>query len=107
MTPVSQVWQTPVRHAHRTGTSHASASSRRLWKAGAQRTFRPLRAKDTNGPTPADPAGWCGGRRGAAAMLGVLGGVEPKISVWMRLAATPQVPSSTARLFMKADGPHR
>ena len=39
-------------------------------------------AKDTNGPTPADPAGWCGGRRGAAAMPGVFGGVEPKISVW-------------------------
>ena len=27
---VSQVWQTPVRHAQRTGTSHASASSRML-----------------------------------------------------------------------------
>jgi hypothetical protein len=65
------------------------------------------RAKDTNGPTPADPAGWCGGRLGAAAMPGILGGFEPKISVWMRLAATPQVPSSTARSFMKADGPHR
>jgi hypothetical protein len=67
MSPVSQVWQTPVRHAHRTGTSHASASSMRLWKAGAQRTFRPLRAKDTNGSTPADPADWCGGRRIVAA----------------------------------------
>jgi hypothetical protein len=73
----------------------------------AERTFRPLRAKDTNGPTPADPAGWCSGRRGVAAMPGVLGGLEPKISVWMRLAATPQFPSSTARSFMKADGPHR
>ena len=68
MSPVSQEWHTPVRHAHRTGTSHASASSRMLSKAGAHGTFRPLRAKDTNGPTPADSAGWWGSRRGAAAM---------------------------------------
>ena len=27
---LAQVWQTPVRHDHRTGTSQASASSRRL-----------------------------------------------------------------------------
>jgi hypothetical protein len=27
---VSHVWQTPVRHDQRTGTSHASASSSRL-----------------------------------------------------------------------------
>ena len=28
--PLSQLWQTPVRQDHLTGTSHASASSRRL-----------------------------------------------------------------------------
>ena len=29
--PVSQLWQTPLRHDQRTGTSQASASSRMLW----------------------------------------------------------------------------
>ena len=29
--PLSQLWHTPLRHDHRTGTSHASASSSRLW----------------------------------------------------------------------------
>ena len=30
ISPDSQVWQTPDRHAHLTGTSQASANSRRL-----------------------------------------------------------------------------
>jgi hypothetical protein len=55
------LWQTPVRQDHRTGTSHASASSRRLCScAGRQRTVRPLRAKETTGPVPGAPVGACG-----------------------------------------------
>ena len=56
---------------------------------------------------PAGPAGWCGSRRGAAEMPGVFGGFEPKISVWMRLAATPQALSPAVRSLMKAGGPQR
>jgi hypothetical protein len=44
ISPVSQLWQTPVRHDQRTGTSHASASSSRLWKVDPQCTARLLRA---------------------------------------------------------------
>src|SRR5215470_6053172 len=57
---VSQVWQTPVRQDHRTGTSHASASSSRLWYLASQGNVSPLRAKETCGPKPAGPAGKCG-----------------------------------------------
>src|SRR3954452_17520861 len=62
--PVSQVWQTPVRHANRTGTSQASASSSKLGNDGPKRTLRQERATDTSGPVPGAPAGKCGGRRG-------------------------------------------
>src|SRR6266404_4698140 len=79
MRPVSQLWQTPVRHDHRTGTSHASASSRRFWNTGAQRTLRPLRAKDTSGPVPTGSAGGCGGLSGAAAIPGVRDGPAPDV----------------------------
>src|SRR6266702_2353603 len=57
---VSQVWQTPVRQDHRTGTSHASASSSRLWYFASQGKVIPLRAKETCGPKPAGSAGKCG-----------------------------------------------
>jgi hypothetical protein len=50
ISPISQVWHTPVRHDHRTGTSHASTSSRWLCLAESQRTSRVLRANDTSGP---------------------------------------------------------
>src|SRR5438067_2091413 len=62
--PHSQVWQTPVRHDQRTGTSQASASSSRLRNLGSQETVRPARAKEMLGPSPGDPAGACGSRRG-------------------------------------------
>src|SRR6516165_6999225 len=88
--PVSQVWQTPVRHDHRTGTSHASASSSRLRNSDRQRTFNPLRANETRGPVPSGPARVWGGGGSEGATPGVIGGAEPKISVWMRLAETPQ-----------------
>ena len=57
---VSQVWQTPVRQDHRTGTSHASASSSRLPYFVFQGNVSPLRAKETCGPRPAGSAGKCG-----------------------------------------------
>src|SRR6516165_2862434 len=90
MSPVSQLWQTPVRHAHRTGTSQASASSSRLLNAEPQWTLRLLRANDTSGPVPASPSGRCGGPPATAATPGVLDGPEPKISVWIRRVTTPQ-----------------
>src|SRR5580704_1133202 len=57
--PHSQVWQTPVRQAQRTGTSQASANSSRLWNLGSQETVRPARAKEILGPLPGDPADTC------------------------------------------------
>ena len=88
--PDSQVWQTPVRQAQRTGTSQASASSSRLWNLRCQGTVSPARAKEMLGPSPGDPAGACGGRRVSSFIPGVMGLLEPKISVWMRSRATPQ-----------------
>src|SRR3954453_17613591 len=89
--PHSQVWQTPVRHDQRTGTSQASASSSRLWYLGSQETVRPARAKEILGPVPDNPVGACGRRLGASFTPGVLGLPEPKTSVWMRSRATPQM----------------
>src|ERR1700727_2207899 len=89
--PHSQVWQTPVRQAQRTGTSQASANSSRLWNLGSQETVRPARAKEIPGPLPTEPSGACGGRRGASLMPGVLGLPEPKISVRTHSRATPQL----------------
>src|SRR5690349_25155321 len=61
--PLSQLWQTPVRHDQRTGTSQASASSSRLCSADERhRTNRPLRANDTSGPGSRAPVGGSGGR---------------------------------------------
>ena len=52
-TPVTHVWHTPLRHAYRVGTSHASANSRKVWKPGDHSTLSPLRANVTGGPDPA------------------------------------------------------
>src|SRR5947209_11752030 len=71
--PHSQVWQTPVRQDQRTGTSHASASSSRLWNLGSQATVRPVRAKETLGPSPGGPAGACGSGRGTSFTPGLMG----------------------------------
>src|SRR5689334_18093399 len=62
--PHSQVWQTPARQAQRTGTSQTSASSSRLWNFESQETVSPARANEIIGPSPGDPAGACGMRRG-------------------------------------------
>src|SRR6516162_11114459 len=90
ISPVSQLSQTPVRHDQRTGTSHASASSSRLWNAEPQWTVRLLRVKDTSGPTAAASAGGCGGGCGTAEMPGVFDGPDPKFSVYRQSRATPQ-----------------
>src|SRR5579862_4788843 len=79
--PHSQVWQTPVRQAQRTGTSQASASSSRLWNLGSQETVRPARANEIFGPLPGDPGGACGSRRGTFFTPGVMGSLEPNTSV--------------------------
>jgi hypothetical protein len=63
--PVSQVWHTPVRHDHFTGTSQASASSSRLRHEGSQPIVSPLRTNETRGPGPGGPGGGCGERFGA------------------------------------------
>src|SRR6266851_9299110 len=80
--PHSQVWQTPVRQDQRTGTSHASASSSKLWNFESQETVSPARAKEILGPSPGESIGACGRRRGASATPGVIGLPEPKTSVW-------------------------
>ena len=55
-----QVWQTPVRHDHLTGTSHASASSCKLPNLRSHATVIPLRANETEGPAPRGPSGMRG-----------------------------------------------
>src|SRR5277367_2058070 len=102
--PHSQIWQTPVRHDQRTGTSQASASSSRLSNLGFQETVRPARANEILGPLPGDPAGACGSRRGASFTPGVRDLPEPKISVWTRSRATPQPPSPAVKSSRKAGG---
>src|SRR5215472_2848996 len=105
--PHSQVWQTPVRQDQRTGTSQASASSSRLWYFESHETVSPARANEILGPSPGDPAGACGRRRGASFTPGMMGLPEPKISVWTRSPATPQPPSPAVKSSMKAGGPQR
>src|SRR6516164_705327 len=105
--PHSQVWQTPVRQAQRTGTSQASANSSRLWNLESQEAVRPARAKEILGPLPGDPAGACGGRRGTSFTPGVMGLPEPKISVWTRPRASPQLARPAVSSSRKAAGPHR
>src|ERR1700751_1344912 len=78
--PHSQGWQTPVRQDQRTGTAQASASSSRFWNLGSHETVRPPRANETLGPSPGDPAGACGSRRGVSFIPGVMGLPEPKTS---------------------------
>src|SRR5215813_10902657 len=105
--PHSQVWQTPVRHDQRTGTSQASASSSRLWNLESQGTVRPARANEILGPSPGEPAGACGSRRGTSSTPGVMDLPEPKISVWMQSWTTPQAPSPAVKSSRKVGGPQR
>ena len=90
--PVSQVWQTPVRHDQRTGTSHASASSSRLAVAGGA-TGRSGRCARTRprARRRARPAADAAAAAGAARCPGVGAGAAPKISVWIRAAGMPEL----------------
>src|SRR5437879_6154374 len=101
------MWQTPVRHDQRTGTSHASANSRRLVNFGFQGTLSPLRAKETCGPDPARPSGGCGKAEDDSAMPGVMALAAPKISSCTWLRETPNAASPEATSFKNAVGPHR
>src|SRR5581483_577876 len=107
MSPLSQLWHTPVRQDQRTGTSQASASSSKLAYDGPQQTLRPLRANDTMGPGPREPAGACGRGFADAAMPGVSDGPAPNNSVWIRSGATPNAWRADVRSLMKVAGPHR
>src|SRR5215469_6383790 len=79
--PLSQLWQTPVRHDQRTGTSHASASSKMLRYIDAfQCAETPLRANDTSGPVPSSSLGKCGVRAPAPTTPGVIDSLPLKIS---------------------------
>ena len=56
-TAVAQVWQTPVRHDHCVGTSHASASSSTDEYVSDHAAVSAERAKVTAGPAPGGPGG--------------------------------------------------
>src|SRR5215469_13848634 len=105
ISPVSQLWQTPVRHDQRTGTSHASASSSRLWNAEPQWTARLLRVKVISGPMSEAPSGGCGDRCEVAATPGVIDGPDPKFSVWRRRGDTPQPVRSATSPLINLVGP--
>src|SRR5271154_2956018 len=77
----SQVWQTPVRHDHRRGTSQASASSSKLENRESHETVSPLRINEICGPIPGSPAGGCPGGREDRAIPGVIGASGPNTSV--------------------------
>ena len=49
MRTLSQLWQTPVRQDHRTGTLHAAATSKTFWNDELQRTLRLLRERERPG----------------------------------------------------------
>ena len=79
-TAVTQVWQTPVRHDHCVGTSHASASSSTEVYRSDQAAVRPERAKVTAGPAPGVPGGWCGGGASVRTTPGLIGERDPNRS---------------------------
>jgi hypothetical protein len=77
----------PIRHDHRTGTSHASASSSKLANFGSPAVVIPLRANDRRARS------WRPGRCGVGttpAIPGVIASREPKISVRTFSASTTQ-----------------
>ncbi len=65
----------------RTGTSQASAKSRRLENFAFQHTFRPLHTSDTRGSERTGPSGGCGDACDGSTTPGVIGFPGPKISV--------------------------
>ena len=107
MSVVSQLWQTPVRHDQRTGTSHASASSSRLRVVVAPRDGEVAAGELDRRAVPGWPAGGCGGRAGVAAMPGVRPGAGPNGSVWMRAASRPSAARPALISSMNGAGPQR
>ena len=101
------MWQTPVRQAHLTGTSHASANSKRLPYLGLQGTVRPLRVKETIGPAPAVPEGGCGDMEVVLAIPGVMEDSAPNFSEWTLESGTPHDLNSVVKSERKAAGPQR
>src|ERR1700722_12699415 len=99
------MWQTPVRQAHLTGTSQASAKSRRLPYCELQGTVRPLRVKETAGPAPTLPEGGCGGTGVVLAIPGVMEDSAPNLSEWMRESGTPHDFNSVVKPERKSVGP--
>jgi hypothetical protein len=78
---VTHVWQTPLRHEKRVGTSQASANSRMLAYLEDQFAVIPLRENDTVGPVPAGPAGGCGRAVDFSTIPGLIGGRAPNNSL--------------------------
>src|SRR5580704_18442213 len=101
------MWQTPVRQAHLTGTSQASANSRRPPYCELHGTVRPLRIKDTIGPVPTLPEGGCGGMEGVLAIPGVMEDSVPNLSEWMLESGTSHNFNCVVKSERKAAGPHR
>src|SRR3984893_15631363 len=79
--PLSQLWHTPVRHDHRTGTEHASSNSSKLLKRTSQRAASLLLANVTSGPDPSGPIGKCGDWFGAPTTPGVRAPAGPNASL--------------------------
>src|SRR4029077_9083805 len=100
-----QVWQTPVRHDHCVGTSHASASSSTDAYSSDHPVVRPERAKVTAGPATGGPGGWCGGGASAPTTPGLIGDRELKRSVRMRGRSRRVWPRAAATSSMKVSGP--
>src|SRR5689334_6912892 len=108
-TGVMHVWHTPVRHAHRVRTSHASASSSNDPWGGAHSTDRPLRAKVTGnvgspGVTGTGPGG-CGWTAGAATTPGLTASRARNSSTWNRSGGTPRSVKSACMSRMNGSGP--
>src|SRR5262249_17233488 len=79
--PLSQLWQTPLRHAQRTGPSQAQAISKMLpYRDASQCAEMPLRANDTSGPVFPSPLGACGSCDVVPTTPGVMDSPPLKIS---------------------------
>ena len=84
-----QLWHTPVRHDQRTGTSQASASSRRLPYSGLHGTARLLRRTGLSARSRFGRRVGEAIRDGVSAMPGVWPGAGPKSPMWMQPGVDP------------------
>jgi hypothetical protein len=107
ISPVSHLWQTPVRHDHRTGTSQVlgqfeEALKRRIPAQGQIASREGHQRPGAGGPIgrmrrPRQSGGDTRGQRRT----------RPKFSLCSRWAETPQLARSAVRLLINATGPHR